>query len=434
MKMKMGLWVLLLVTVMLLNLSSPCSAWFGFGNKHKPSRNSVLPAQPSIIKRTSHGSSIVIPLYGNVYPVGFYNVTLSIGQPPRSYFLDVDTGSDLTWLQCDAPCTHCSETPHPLYKPSNDFVACKDPLCASLQPSDDYECENPDQCDYQIDYADQYSTLGALVNDVYLLNFTNDVQLKVRMALGCGYDQTFSPSYHPLDGILGLGRGKTSLVSQLNGQGLVQNVVGHCLSSLGGGYVFFGNVYGSFRVSWTPMSPTDSKHYSAGPAELAFGGKKSGAGTLTALFDTGSSYTYFNSKAYKTLISWLKKELHKVPLNVAADDQTLPICWRGKKPIQSIREVKRYFKSLALTFSNGGKVKTLFEIPLEGYLILSNMGNVCLGILNGSEVGLGDLNIIGDISMQDKVIVFDNEKHLIGWAHADCTRPPRSRAFSISSY
>ncbi|OMO61124.1 hypothetical protein COLO4_33549 [Corchorus olitorius] len=31
----------------------------------------------------------------------YYNVTINIGQPPKPYFLDLDTGSDLTWLQCD---------------------------------------------------------------------------------------------------------------------------------------------------------------------------------------------------------------------------------------------------------------------------------------------------------------------------------------------
>lgn len=38
----------------------------------------------------------------------YYHVTISIGQPPKPYFLDIDTGSDLTWLQCDAPCTKCT--------------------------------------------------------------------------------------------------------------------------------------------------------------------------------------------------------------------------------------------------------------------------------------------------------------------------------------
>lgn len=37
-----------------------------------------------------------------------YYMALLLGTPPKLYFLDVDTGSDLTWLQCDAPCRSCA--------------------------------------------------------------------------------------------------------------------------------------------------------------------------------------------------------------------------------------------------------------------------------------------------------------------------------------
>jgi hypothetical protein len=40
-----------------------------------------------------------------------YYVAMMIGNPPKPYFLDVDTGSDLTWLQCDAPCRSCNRVP-----------------------------------------------------------------------------------------------------------------------------------------------------------------------------------------------------------------------------------------------------------------------------------------------------------------------------------
>ncbi|KAK2445100.1 hypothetical protein P8452_22831 [Trifolium repens] len=433
--------------VLLLLSSSTSLAWFG-NSKNKISaangRNSILPYQqsssssssssssPSFLNRFRSGSSVVFPVHGNVYPVGFYNVTLSIGHPPRPYFLDIDTGSDLTWLQCDAPCSRCSQTPHPLYRPSNDLVPCRHPMCASVHQTGNYDCEVEHQCDYEVEYADQYSSLGVLVNDVYVLNFTNGVQLNVRMALGCGYDQIFpDSSYHPVDGMLGLGRGKSSLISQLNSQGLVRNVVGHCLSAQGGGYIFFGDVYDSSRLAWTSMSSRDSKHYSAGAAELTFGGKRTGFGNLLAVFDTGSSYTYFNSNAYQALISWLTKELAGKPIKEAPEDQTLPLCWYGKRPFRSVYEVRKYFKPIALSFPSSGRMKAQFEIPPEAYLIVSNMGNVCLGILNGSEVGMEDLNLIGDISMLDKVMVFDNEKQLIGWTPADCNRVPKSRDVSI---
>lgn len=45
----------------------------------------------------------------HVLPCRLYFTILRVGNPPRSYFLDVDTGSDLTWMQCDAPCTSCGK-------------------------------------------------------------------------------------------------------------------------------------------------------------------------------------------------------------------------------------------------------------------------------------------------------------------------------------
>jgi hypothetical protein len=38
-----------------------------------------------------------------------YYTSINIGNPARPYFLDVDTGTDLTWIQCDAPCTNCTK-------------------------------------------------------------------------------------------------------------------------------------------------------------------------------------------------------------------------------------------------------------------------------------------------------------------------------------
>ncbi|KAJ6397874.1 hypothetical protein OIU77_018812 [Salix suchowensis] len=353
-------------------------------------------------------SSIVLPLHGNVYPNGvpfcrYYNVTLNIGQPSKPYFLDVDTGSDLTWLQCDAPCVHCTEAPHPYYRPSNNLVACMDPICQSLHSNDDHRCENPEQCDYEVEYADGGSSLGVLVRDAFNLNFTNEKRQSPLLALGCGYDQLPGGSHHPIDGVLGLGKGKSSIVSQLSSLGLVRNVIGHCLSRRGGGFLFFGDdLYDPSRVAWTPMSP-DAKHYSPGLAELTFDGKTTGFKKLLTTFDSGSSYTYLNSQAYQGLISLLKKELSGKPLREASDDQTLPLCWKGRKPFRSI----------------------------QAYLIISSKGNACLGILNGTEVGLNDLNVIGDISMQDRVVIYDNEKERIGWAPGNCNGLPKSRSFII---
>ncbi|KAJ0025907.1 hypothetical protein Pint_08144 [Pistacia integerrima] len=391
-------------------------------------------SQPPIKRRSTQstaarrfGSTAVFPLTGNVYPLGYYSVSLKIGNPPKIYELDIDTGSDLTWVQCDAPCKGCTKPRASLYNPSNNVILCKDPLCSAVHLPANVQCETPnDQCDYEVEYADHGSSLGVLVTDHFPLRLTNGSLLGPRLAFGCGYDQS-NPGPNPpppTAGVLGLGNGKASIMSQLNGLGLTRNVLGHCLSGRGGGFLFLGDdLVPSSGMVWTPMSHNSlEKHYSSGPAELLHGGKATGVKGLQVIFDSGSSYTYFNFQAYKTTLDMLKKDLKGEPLKDTRDDRTLPICWKGPKPVKTISDVKDYFKPLQLSFSKAKNVQ--LELSPEAYLIVTKQGNVCLGILNGTEVGLGDYNIIGDISLQDKMVIYNNEKQQIGWVSTNCNRLP----------
>jgi hypothetical protein len=47
--------------------------------------------------------------YHHVLQCRLYYTHLRVGNPPKRYFVDVDTGSDLTWIQCDAPCRSCAK-------------------------------------------------------------------------------------------------------------------------------------------------------------------------------------------------------------------------------------------------------------------------------------------------------------------------------------
>ncbi|KAL8231033.1 hypothetical protein R6Q57_000811 [Mikania cordata] len=371
-------------------------------------------------------SSVIFQVTGNVYPRGYYYVTMNIGNPPRPYWLDIDTGSDLTWLQCDAPCTKCLPAPHKLYKPNNDLVTCLDPLCASVHWPDTFDCKSPkDQCDYQVQYADHGSSLGLLVKDWFPLQHLNGSVAKPRLAFGCGYNQEVHSSLDPpyTDGILGLGFGKLSILSQLNELGVTRNVVGHCLSAQGDGFLFFGNdLVPSSGVIWTPMSTTKiAKHYSLGSAEMYVGGKTSGIKGLPVVFDSGSTYTYFSAEAYKALVSMLMIDIKGKQIR-NTNDKSLPLCWKGSKPFKSIQDVKNIFKPITLSFSKSKYAS--FHMDPEAYLIISEHGNACLGILNGTEVGLENINLIGDISFHDKIIIYDNEKQQIGWAPANCKKHP----------
>ncbi|XP_070669507.1 aspartic proteinase Asp1-like isoform X2 [Malus domestica] len=374
------------------------------------------------------GSSAVFPLHGNVYPLGYYSVSITIGHPAKRFDLDIDTGSDLTWVQCDAPCTGCTKPREHLYKPSNNLLGCGHPLCVAFHSPASYPCKTPDdQCDYEVEYADHGSSLGVLVNDYFPLKFTNGSQLIPRLAFGCGYDQKINGLNTPAtSGVIGLANGKASIVSQLSHLGLTRNVVGHCLSGQGGGFLFFGDdLVPSSGVMWTPMLHNSFQdHYSSGPAELVFNGKSTGVKGLNMVFDSGSSYTYFNSQAYKALINLVRNDLNGKPLKYATEDQSLPICWKGSKPFKSVGDAKNFFKPLAQSFTKAKNVQ--LQLSPDAYLIVTKHGNVCLGILNGTEVGLGSMNIIGDITMQDKMVIYDNENQRIGWAPTNCKRLSKS--------
>ncbi|GJN13653.1 hypothetical protein PR202_gb00383 [Eleusine coracana subsp. coracana] len=413
---------------------------------------------PAAGKEPEAASSAVFPLYGDVYPNGLYYVAMSIGNPARPYFLDVDTGSDLTWLQCDAPCVSCSKVPHPLYRPTKSkLVPCVDQLCASLHGAlnGKHRCDSAQQqCDYEIRYADQGSSIGVLVSDnfalptckylccppkscirVCYLHLVRCTTLHDKLfeltfygcfnLYRCGYDQQVGSSSEvaPTDGVLGLGSGSVSLLSQLKQHGITKNVIGHCLSSRGGGFLFFGdNLVPYSHATWAPMARSAFRnYYSPGSASLYFGGRSLGVRPMEVVFDSGSSFTYFAAQPYHALVTALRGDLSKTLKEVS--DPSLPLCWKGKKPFKSVRDVKKEFKSLVLSFSNGKKA--LMEIPPENYLIVTKYGNACLGILNGSDVGLKDLNIIGDVTMQDQMVIYDNERGQIGWIRAPCDRIPK---------
>jgi hypothetical protein len=389
------------------------------------------------IKSVSMESTVILPVDGNFYPDGLYYTYILVGSPPKPYFLDMDTGSDLSWIQCDAPCSSCAKGAHPLYKPKKvNLIPPKDSSCLAIQRSG--SCDGCQQCDYEIDYADHSSSMGVLVRDDFHLTASNGSTVKSTVAFGCAYDQqgVLLNTLSKTDGILGLSRSKVSLPSQMASQGIITNVIGHCLSAdtKGGSYMFLGDELVPYRMTWVPMldiSSTNSYQTEVskvtwGSKQLVFDGTKNGPGSV--VFDSGSSYTYFPRRAYSDLVSTLEDAL-KEKLVQDMSDTTFPICWKANFAIRSVTDVKQFFKPLTLQFGRRWWMATTkLTIPAEGYLITNNKGNVCLGILDGSKVqDAGTSIILGDISMRGRVVVYDNENHKIGWVQSDCKKPHQQR-------
>eukprot|EP00897_Mesotaenium_endlicherianum_P007402 jgi/Mesen1/6690/ME000343S05869 len=236
-----------------------------------------LRLRPTVSTPKKSGSTFSdgrMPLFGRVFPDGLYYIAMGIGSPPRTYFLDIDTGSDLTWLSCDAPCVSCAQGPHPWYSPKTArLVDCQAELCAGVQIGKIQGCAaggggGARQCDYDVHYGDGSSSQGVLVADTLVFLHPDGKLVAAKVALGCAYDQEGGLKSSPsmTDGLLGLGSAAVSVPSQLAKQGAKGNV---CLAVLDSGVVAPGGattiigdvslkgyltVYDNvnYRVGWAP--------------------------------------------------------------------------------------------------------------------------------------------------------------------------------------
>ncbi|WVZ81616.1 hypothetical protein U9M48_028971 [Paspalum notatum var. saurae] len=363
------------------------------------------------------------PLAGNISPQGLYYTTISLGNPPRPYFLDVDTGSYITWIQCDAPCTRCAKGAHPLYRPARGSkIPASDPLCEGAQHSSD-------QCDYDVNYADGSSSMGAYVRDNMQLISEDGERENADIVFGCAYDQqgNLLDALENIDGMLGLSNQALSLPTQLASRGIISNVFGHCMTRdpSAGGYLFLGDDYiPRWGMTWVPIrnGPADIirkaqvQQVNHGDQQLNVEGK-----LTQVIFDSGSTYTYFPHEALINLISSLKGASTRFVQDDS--DKAMPFCMKADFSVRSVDDVKHFFKPLSLQFNKWFFFSRTFNIRPEDYLIISDKGNVCLGVLNGTELGYDSEIIVGDVSLRGKLIVYDNDENQIGWIDSDCTNP-----------
>ncbi|XP_017237963.1 aspartic proteinase nepenthesin-1 [Daucus carota subsp. sativus] len=140
-----------------------------------------------------------------------YVMQVGIGTPPVRYNAVINTGADLIWTQCK-PCLNCMKQSTLLFdsEKSSSFsnLSCSSPFCDALQLS---LCAI-DICTYTYVYNKDTYTRGTMATET----FTFGENAKVSdLAFGCGQDNHFFEE-DGFGGVMGMGRGMMSLVSQLN--------------------------------------------------------------------------------------------------------------------------------------------------------------------------------------------------------------------------
>ncbi|KAJ0986656.1 hypothetical protein J5N97_005012 [Dioscorea zingiberensis] len=339
---------------------------------------------------------------------GSYLVSLSIGTPPITFSASPSTVSDLIWTQCQ-PCTQCFTQSTPIYDPSKSSsfskLPCSDNLCKASQKSN---C-TPD-CEYNQTYAGGFShgVMG-------IETFTSGEDSVPGIAFGCGNSNTFTVASG--SGLVGLGRGPLSLISQL---GVTK--FSYCLPPLGQakGKLLLGSqavLKTKAAILSTPLvqnpSIKSSFYYlslqgiTVGTTRLsipdgALQVKKDGTGGMII-----SSGTLF-PRLEKTIFGLLKEEFRSQLKLPFADQSSLGFDACFSLPSNANVEAPK----LIYHFDGGD-----MELPEDNYLFIdSTKGFMCLQILE-SEF---DLSVFAGIHHQNMQTLYDLEKEMISFVPAQC--------------
>ncbi|KAI3865956.1 hypothetical protein MKX03_036815 [Papaver bracteatum] len=347
--------------------------------------------------------------------------TVSLGTPSLLFLVALDTGTNLLWVPCDcATCTPVVLDKNPLIKTNlniyninssstSKYVPCNSSLCELRS-----ECsKSSSQCPYQAVYNGNINSSGVLVEDVLRLKkeINKPKEIDARITFGCGQVQTgiyFNGTAR--SGLFGLGIGNTSVPSILSMQGLVANSFSMCFGSDWVGKIIFGDK-GSSDLAETPLNPMqEDPWYNISVAQLSVGGNLSHhLLDVTAVFYSGSEYTYLNDPAYTALCdSFNSQTLHK---RLSYDfDADFEYCYDV-----SSESTELVVPNVTLVMKGGSQ----FNVYNPMVPIKNDDGTVtayCLGVIKSSKE-----NFIGNNFMTGHHIVFDREKMVLGWKESNCT-------------
>jgi hypothetical protein len=147
--------------------------------------------------------------------VGAYDMAFSIGTPPQKLTALADTGSDLIWTKCgDGAAWGSSPSYHPDTSSTFTKLPCSDRLCTALRS--DAQCAGGGaECDYRYSYG-----LGDDGHPDYTEGFLGSETFTLGgdavPGVGFGCATASEGNYGEGSGLIGLGRGPLSLVSQLD--------------------------------------------------------------------------------------------------------------------------------------------------------------------------------------------------------------------------
>uniref|UniRef100_A0A0E0MDZ2 Peptidase A1 domain-containing protein n=1 Tax=Oryza punctata TaxID=4537 RepID=A0A0E0MDZ2_ORYPU len=335
---------------------------------------------------------------------GAYDMEFAIGTPPQKLSALADTGSDLIWTKCGA-CASCVPRGSPSYYPdkSSSFskLPCSDRLCKALVSR--AKCgAGGAECDYLYRY-------GLDVNDShhytegYLGNETITLGGDAMDGVGFGCTNMSEGNFGRGSGLVGLGRGNLSLVSQLD-----VGAFSYCLipDSTKASPLLFGslaNLTGA-GVQSTPLLPSIRTFYSVNLQSISFGSATTpGPGTSGAgmVFDSGTTLTYLAEPAYTAAKDAVLQQTAALPR--AANRFGFEACFQTSGDNSS-------FPAMVLHFDGAD-----MALPTANYILEVDDGVSCWGVQSSPSV-----SIIGNIMQMNFHVRHDVNKSVLSFQQANC--------------
>ncbi|CAH9093928.1 unnamed protein product [Cuscuta epithymum] len=385
------------------------------------------------ILQSALGGVVDFSVQGTFDPslVGLYYTRVQLGSPPKEFYVQIDTGSDVLWVSC-ASCNGCPtasglqiqlEFFDPASSSTASLISCSDRRCALGKQSSDTGCSAENQCSYTFQYGDGSGTSGYYVADFIHLDAvfgsSSISNSSAQVIFGCSTYQVedLAKPDRAVDGIFGFGQQSMSVISQLSSHGIVPNVFSHCLrgSNAGGGVLVLGQIVEP-NIVYTPLVPSQP-HYNLDlekilindqplPIDPKIFATTNNRGTIV---DSGTTLAYLAEEAYDIFINRISQ--------IVSGSARL-LFTKGSHCYLSTSSVSDIFPTISLSFAGGASM----VLKPEDYLLQQNsIGGSAIWCMGFEKIPGKGITILGDLVLKDKIVVYDLANQRIGWANYDCS-------------
>ena len=384
------------------------------------------------LRGLSQDTSFLHFIYGDSHYLNYYYTSLYLGQNKSRQVYILDTGSSITTSPCDQ-CKSCGEHLNPKYhlENSSKILSCNDNKCKLASNS---RCSN-NQCSFHISYAEGSRLSGIYVDqEVYFENINMEENItnnSFTIPIGCTTTETHLFKTQLADGIMGLNNNDNSFVGLMYKLGIIQkNIFSLCFEH-DGGYFSIGKIYDEFHytkeIQYVNLVNKNFGNYiinfqylKIGDSEVKFNGK--------AVIDSGTTISYFPKLKFKEIMKIIldKCEVSK-KCGKLEKTQNYGYCAAIKNDNEFNTIINEGWGNITFKFDD---YEYILE-PINYYYIYRKSEKetkVCLGF---DEDERGN-TLLGTTFLHGYDVIFDKEKHRIGFVKADCNME-NNKNFSLNN-